>query len=146
VTATCSGASDKAGNSGSASVTYNVEYAWTGFFQPIDNKDSSGNYILNKAKAGSTVPVKFSLGGDQGLNIFASGYPQVSAPFTCGSSSSDLVEEYSTATTSGLKYDPVANQYIYNMKTDTKWAGSCRQLVVKLADNTYHRANFNFFK
>jgi hypothetical protein len=126
--------------------TINVNYRWTGFFQPIDNLDANGNYILNKAKAGSTVPVKFSLAGDQGLNIFEAGYPQVSAPFACGASSADLVEEYSTATTSGLKYDPVANQYIYNMKTDAKWAGQCRQLIVKLNDGTVHRANFTFFK
>jgi hypothetical protein len=146
VTATCSGASDKAGNSGSASVTYNVEYVWSGFFQPIDNKDpNTGNYILNKAKAGSVVPVKFSLGGDQGLNVLFSGYPQT-ASIPCTASSSDVVEEYGTGNVSSFKYDPVANQYIYNWKTDTKWSGTCRQLVVKLADNTYHRANFNFFK
>lgn len=42
----------------------NVVYKYSGFFQPIDNKDASGNYVLNKAKAGSTIPVKFSLGGD----------------------------------------------------------------------------------
>ena len=140
-------AQDKVGH-GSAedSCTYSVVYNFSGFFQPIDNLDANGNYILNKAKAGSTVPVKFSLGGDQGLNIFAAGYPQVSAPFACGASTADQVEEYSTATTSGLKYDPVANQYIYNMKSDAKWAGSCRQLIVKLADGTTHRANFNFFK
>jgi hypothetical protein len=145
VTATCSGAEDNAGNTGSASVTYNVEYAWTGFFQPVDNKDNSGNYILNKAKAGSVVPVKFSLGGDQGLNVLASGYPQT-ATIPCTASSSDVLEEYGTGNVSSFKYDPVANQYIYNWKTDTKWAGTCRQLVVKLADNTYHRANFNFTK
>jgi len=139
-------ATDNAGNSASASASYNVHYNFSGFFQPIDNKDAAGNYILNKAKAGSTVPVKFSLGGDQGLNIFADGYPKVSPAFTCGASSTDLLEEYSTATTSGLKYDPVANQYIYNMKTDTRWAGQCRQLIVTLADGTTHRANFNFFK
>ena len=48
VTATCSGASDKAGNSGSASVTYNVHYNWTGFFRPVDNPE-----VLNSVKAGS---------------------------------------------------------------------------------------------
>ena len=125
--------------------SYDVDYNFSGFFQPVDNKDSSGNYILNKAKAGSVVPVKFSLGSDQGLNVLFSGFPQT-ASIPCTASSSDAVEEYGTGNVSSFKYDPVANQYIYNWKTDTKWAGTCRQLVVKLADDTYHRANFNFFK
>jgi hypothetical protein len=144
-TASAPTAADNVGLSNDASCTYSVIYDWNGFFQPIDNLDANGNYVLNKAKAGSTVPVKFSLGGDQGLGIFASGYPQ-SASVACSSSSSDAIEEYSTATVSGLKYDPVADQYIYNWKTDSKWAGSCRQLIVKLSDDTYHRANFNFLK
>ena len=33
-------------------------YGWNGFFQPIDN----GN-VVNKAKAGQSIPVKFSLTG-----------------------------------------------------------------------------------
>jgi hypothetical protein len=31
-------------------------------------------------------------------------------------------------------------------KTDKAWAGSCRALVVKLADNTAKTANFQFTK
>lgn len=133
---------DNVGNSSiEKTCTYSVVYSWNGFFQPIDNG------IVNKAKAGSTVPVKFSLGGDQGLSIFESGYP-MSALYTCGDvSSADLIEEYAlTGTTSGLKYDPLGNQYIYNWKTDSTWSGKCRQLRVKLADGTMHTANFNFFK
>ena len=58
----------------------------------------------------------------------------------------DTIEELSTATTSGLKYDAIADQYIYNWKTDAKFALSCRQLVVKLADGQSYRANFTFTK
>jgi hypothetical protein len=36
-------------------------YNFSGFFQPVDNLPT-----LNIAKAGSAIPVKFSLGGDQG--------------------------------------------------------------------------------
>jgi hypothetical protein len=145
-TATAPTATDNVGlNSDPASCVYSVVYEWHGFFQPIDNRDANGNYVLNKAKAGSTIPVKFTLGGDQGLAIFPPGYPQT-ASIPCASSSTDAIEDYATGTVSGLKYDAVAKQYIYNWKTDTKWAGTCRQLVVKLDDGTYHRANFNFFK
>jgi hypothetical protein len=99
---------------------------------------------MNIAKAGSTIPVKFSLGGDRGLAILAPGYPQ-SGSISCTADSMEAaIEEYATATVSGLKYDPTANQYIYNWKTATTFAGSCRQLIVKLADGTYHRAEFRF--
>jgi hypothetical protein len=142
---------DNVGNeSAAASCSYSVIYNWVGFFQPIDNKDGNGNYILNKAKAGSTIPVKFSLGGNQGLNIFEEFYPKVSITPCNADPNADLVEEYSTATVSGLKYDATVNapvgQYIYNWKTDSKWATQCRSLVVKLNDGTSHRADFNFFK
>lgn len=149
-TVNCS-ATDAHGNAAQGSFTVSVIFNWHGFFQPVDNMDASGHYILNKAKAGSTIPIKFDLSGDQGLNVFATGYPKVSATFSCNSDpTSDLIEEYSTATVSGLKYDPTTNlpygQYIYNWKTDSKWAGQCRSLLVQLVDGTTHRADFNFFK
>jgi hypothetical protein len=35
-------------------------------------------------------------------------------------------------------------RYIYSWKTDKAWAGTCRQLIVKLTDGTYHWADFRF--
>jgi hypothetical protein len=138
-------AKDNVGNESEAqSCSYTVVYDFKGFLQPIDNTDAAGNYILNKAKAGSTVPVKFSLAGNQGLAIL-SGTPQV-ASIPCAATGTDALEEYSTDSVSGLKYDATADQYIYNWKTATNMAGTCRQLVVKLADGTSHRANFTFVK
>ena len=132
-----------------------VSYAWTGFYQPIDaapnnssGKDSAfiNGSVYNKAKAGSTIPVKFSLGGNQGLSIFANGSPSA-APVACnGTGVYDAIEETGTATVSSLKYDATANQYIYSWKTDTKWAGTCQRLTVKLADGSSHYAFFNFTK
>ena len=142
VTVTCSGAVDVAGNPQAApvSVTYSVVYAFTGFFQPIDM-----NGVFNIAKAGSAVPVKFKLGGDQGLNIFAAGYPKAVTVSCSTSAPSDAIEETATATTSGLKYDALADQYNYTWKTDKSWTG-CRQLQVKLIDGQTYTANFKFTK
>ncbi len=132
---------DYAGNEATKTCTYQVIYDWHGFFQPVDNLPA-----LNKAKAGSAIPVKFSLSGDQGLNIFAAGYPR-SVTITCGSTANaDAIEEIVTAGQSSLNYDPIADQYIYVWKTDKAWAGTCRQLVVMLADGMTYRANFNFVK
>ncbi len=140
-------AMDAVANESAASdaCSYSVVYAWRGFFSPVDNKDTNGNYILNKAKSGSTIPVKFSLGGSQGMSIFPPGYP-MSTQIPCTLSSVDVIEDYSTATVSGLKYDAAAEQYVYNWKTASAWAGTCRQLVVKLDDGTFHRANFHFVR
>ena len=107
----------------------------TGFFPPIDNTG------LNMAKSGSAIPVKFSLAGDRGLSIFWTGYPQ-SQRITCGGTPADDVLATVTAGSSSLSYDPISDQYTYVWKTDKAWAGTCRQLVVKLADGTSHTANF----
>ena len=69
------------------------------------------------------------------MNILEAGSPTSAALGCSSSTSADAIEEYTNAT-SGLKYDPVANQYVYNWKSKSDWAGSCRQLVVKLADGT----------
>lgn len=134
----CSGASDNAGNAGNtATATYQVIYAWSGFFQPVDND------AVNTVKAGSAVPVKFSLGGNQGLNIFAVGYPKL-VKTSCTSGLEDAIETTVTAGGSSLTYDALAGQYIYVWKTDKSWVGWCGQLQVKLIDGTLHTASFKF--
>jgi hypothetical protein len=35
---------------------------------------------------------------------------------------------------------------VYVWKTEKSWAGSCRQLNVRLIDGTEHKANFRFNK
>jgi hypothetical protein len=100
---------------------------------------------LNQAKAGSAIPVKFSLQGNQGLNIFASGFPK-SAPIACDATAPvDGVEATVTAGSSSLSYDATADQYTYVWKTDKSWT-ACRQLTVKLIDGTIHTANFKHTK
>nr|MDP9326785.1 PxKF domain-containing protein [Actinomycetota bacterium] len=140
---------DGAGNLGTRTVTYTVRYDFAGFFRPVDNKDGSGNYILNVVKAGSAVPIKFSLGGNKGLNIMTSGYP-TSKKIACGDTpTTDTIESTVTAGSSSLSYDATTDQYTYVWKTDKNWAtdttqGPCRQLVVKLADGQSYFAVFKF--
>jgi hypothetical protein len=132
-------ATDNAGNTASASVTYQVAYRWSGFFQPIDNLPT-----VNSVKAGQAIPVKFSLGGNYGLNIFASGYPKVQQ-VACGSGAPiDEVEQTVTAGASGLSYDAASDTYTYVWKTQKSWAGTCRQLAVRLIDGSEHIASFTF--
>lgn len=115
-------------------------FAFSGFFAPVDNPP-----VLNKAKAGSGVPLKFSLGGDHGLDIFASGSPSVTA-IACGTAPVDTLESTAPTTANGLSYDPVSGRYTWVWKTPKSYAGSCRELVVTYSDGTVARARFTFTK
>jgi hypothetical protein len=132
-------ATDGAGNPSSCSFTVTVLYNFTGFFQPVSNLP-----VLNVVNAGRAIPVKFSLSGNKGLNIFAPDSP-ASGPIMCNSSdpATDL-QDTVTAGGSSLSYDAATDQYVYVWKTSTAWAGTCRQLVVELNDGSVHRANFKF--
>jgi predicted extracellular nuclease len=118
-----------------------LHYNFSGFFQPVDNTP-----VLNVAKAGSSIPVKFSLNGFQGLDIFLVGYP-LSYQISCDTNAAqDSVEQTVNAGGSSLSYDSNADQYNYVWKTEKSWAGTCRQLVVILKDGSIHLANFQFKK
>jgi uncharacterized delta-60 repeat protein len=113
--------------------------SFTGFLQPVDNAPT-----VNRTKAGSAVPVRFRLGGVQGLDVFAATYPR-SVVVDCDSTDPiDAIEQTVTAGSSSLSYDPATATYTYVWKTDKAWARTCRQLVVRLADGSYQRATFEF--
>jgi hypothetical protein len=139
-TATCSGAEDHAGNQANDMLaTYSVVFDFTGFFQPVGNPN-----VMNKVKAGNAMPVKFSLAGDQGLGIFPFGLP-TSTPMACKSwEPSGTAEETVSPRGSNLSYED--DQYVYVWKTNKAWAGTCRQLQVKLVDGETYTANFLFMK
>ena len=131
-------ATDAAGNQTTGSFTVTVLYNFTGFFAPVDNLPT-----FNVVNAGKGVPVKFSLSGNKGLDIFAAGYP-MSISINCDGSGEDDVEETLNAGQSSLSYDSSIDTYNYVWKTQNSWAGTCRQLTVKLNDGTEHKANFRF--
>jgi hypothetical protein len=115
-------------------------FPFKGFFAPIDNAPT-----LNQVKAGSAVPIKFSVGGFQGLDgLMAPGAPN-SRLVTCSTSAPlDDVEQTVTAGASTLSYDAASDQYAYVWKTDKSWSGTCRQLTVTLSDGIPHTAAFKF--
>jgi predicted extracellular nuclease len=118
-----------------------LSYEFTGFFSPVDNLP-----VFNQVKAGQSIPIKFSLKGDQGLNILADSYP-TSTDISCSATDPvDGIEETVTAGSSSLSYDPSTDTYTYVWKTNKSWANTCRQFVLKLNDGTFHQANFNFTK
>lgn len=135
-------ATDYAGNTGSASVTYGALYAFNGFLSPVDNAPT-----LNTAKAGQTIPLKWQLSDANGfvgdlsiINLTARGGIACSTVPTAGT---DAIETYSTGATS-LRYDSTANQYIFNWQTVKLWAGSCGKVTLTYGDGTTHDAYFQF--
>jgi hypothetical protein len=111
-----------------------------GFLAPI------GNIGTNPVQAGSVVPMKFGLGGDRGLDVFAPGYPaSVTIDCTTGATIGRPVATL-PAGKGGLNYDALLGQYVYAWRTDKAWAGTCRRLVLQFVDVTQQSASFQLKK
>ncbi len=115
-------------------------FPFAGFFSPLGPAGT-----LNVAKAGSSVPVKFSLGGNRGLDILAAGSPSTQAIACTGTGAAPTtVTTSGSAGSSGLTYNALSDLYTYVMKTDKAWTNTCRRLTVTLTDGTSHTADFRF--
>lgn len=140
VTVSCLGATDQAGNMANANVTFTVTaagFTFDGFLSPVVNRPG-----FNRAKAGQSIPMKFRLGGNQGLAVLASGYP-ASRPISCDTLA--LVGPLEVAVSNpGLTYDATNQQYSFVWKTVSGWAGSCREFVLRLSDGSVHAALIQF--
>ena len=132
-------ATDDVGNESTTTFNVRVLFNFGGLLQPIDPFPA-----LNIAKGGSSIPVKFSLSGNKGLDIFAAGYP-ASSPIPCDETErGSMIEETVTPGGSDLVYDPVSDQYRYVWKTSRDWKRTCRILIVRLADGSEYYAKFIF--
>ncbi len=118
-------------------VTYTVGFDFGGFLSPISSTS------LNSVKAGNSVPIKFSLHGNYGLDIFAPESPS-SLPIMCVGGAVDITSSTDTSGNSTLQYDPRKDIYTYSWKTERAWAGTCRELLVVLKDGAIRRAYFQF--
>lgn len=131
-------ATDNAGNTATASANYRVIYNFSGFLQPVNNAP-----VVNSAAAGQSIPVKFSLSGNQGLNIFETGFPR-SLSMVCGGGATNSIEETVNPGASSLSYDATTDRYNYVWKTEKAWKGTCRKLAVKFNDGSTYEALFQF--
>jgi len=108
--------------------TFMVTYRFDGFFEPINNS------LLNSAKAGQAVPVKWQLTDalnapieDQGSFVGLYSYP-VDCQSLAGNAT-DAIEEY-TPGNSGLQYK-TDGKWQYNWKTPKTYSGTCRAMYVE---------------
>jgi uncharacterized protein len=114
-------------------------YQFRGFFGPVNNLPTE-----NVVSSGRAVPLTFSLGGFRGLNVFDSGYPK-SVQVSCDSNASvDDIEETASPGQSELSYNAAGDTYTFVWSTQKDWANTCRELVIRFADESVQRARFRF--
>jgi beta propeller repeat protein len=125
-------ATDAAGNTAFGQFPVTVTYAWSGALQPA-NADGSSIF-----KAGSTVPVKFTLtGASAGITDATAtlSYAKVSNQIE-----GDILEAVTNvggSTGSQFRYDPTAGQYIFNWSTKGLTAGTY-SIKIDLGDSAVH--------
>ena len=127
----------------SATVRVQTKPTWnfSGFYAPVVNPPG-----VNSANAGQAVPMKWSLGGDRGTNIFEVGNP-ASQSINCSTrATTGPLQPIASPGNSGLKYDRGSGTYQLNWKTDKAWSNSCRQFVVRFTDGQTQVAYFSFKK
>ncbi len=111
---------------------------FSGFTPPLGDE--------NVQESGSVIPVKFSVGIDLGLEIFAPGSlfsRQINcSPNSCGANVGIGPWEPTDSVGGGLQHTD--GQYHYNWKTDKAWTGTCRELEVILRDGRHFRTTVRF--
>jgi hypothetical protein len=120
---------DRAGNEAQVTHSYSVVYAFSGFASPAAPYPTAA-----PAKAGESVPLKFSLSGDQGLDAVTGATWAL-----CGTGDA-------APATGTLSYNRSADRYTYLAATAKAWAGTCRDVTLTLRDGTRHQARFAFGK
>jgi hypothetical protein len=87
---------------------------------------------LNQAKAGSSIGVQFSLGGDLGLSIFGDTPPAV-RQLDCVAGEPASTAQAAVGT---LKYNARKGLYTFNWKTVKTWKNTCRELTLTFGDGS----------
>ena len=135
-------ASDGAGNTAAASAGYRVVYDFEAFLWPVRKRPRVNTWV-----AGRSVPIRFELGGNQGLDVIEDGWPQVAVvgcDFTAQPEAGDPARH--PRWFRELVYRKSKKRYVMVWQTDRRWAGTCRQFMLKLEDGTVKRADFKFVR
>ena len=126
---------DNAGNKTVRTVGYRVVWPLVGFTSPVDNPP-----VVNTLKAGGTVPVRFSLGGNRGSGGVRHGLPERGAGRVPDERPHDEIEQLLTGHPARLTY--ANGTYTYAWETQKAWRSTCQRLTVKLADGQQLTALF----
>lgn len=137
-------ATDRAGNTGTTTVTYQVVYGFgaTLFQQPVNDTAHQTGVATSVFNAGQTVPLKFQLRDASGQVVRTTVAPQWLIPVK-GSSTTAAVNEaaYAETATVGGTYTWDGTRYQYNWKTAKSQAGSYWRVGVALDDGRTYYVN-----
>jgi VCBS repeat-containing protein len=98
---------------------------------------------VNLAAAGAVRSVKFSLGGNEGLNVLAPNYPK-SQQYNCATGAPLAGTQSATAAFgTPLTYNATTGVYTYSWQTFESWSDTCRRFKLKLSDGSVHKAKFD---
>ncbi len=108
-------------------------YAFEGFLAPV--KPEPGATVV---AAGQSLPLKFRLGGDEGLGVIdASATTSRRVDCKTGATTGAL-ERTETPGLSRLSYDSSSATYTYVWQTAMNWRASCRTFLLALDDGSTH--------
>jgi hypothetical protein len=131
-------ATDLAGNATVRVVTYHVVYAWDGFAQPVNDTAHQVGVATSVFKAGSTVPLKFTLTDAAGKVVAPATAPIWVTPVQGGAMSTPVNEQvYSDAADGGQVYRATGGMWSYNWSTKGL-ASAWWRVGVRLDDGTTH--------
>ncbi len=137
-------ATDKAGNVGTTTMSYQVVYGYgsTLFLQPVNDTAHQTGLSTSVFNAGQTIPMKFQLRNIGGQVVQTNTAPQWLNPVK-GTSSAAAVNEaaYSPTETMGGVYSWDGTQYQFNWKTDKSESGSYWRVGVTLDDGKTYFVN-----
>ncbi|RIK43124.1 MAG: hypothetical protein DCC58_10080, partial [Chloroflexi bacterium] len=130
-------ATDRVGKTTTQTITYQIGYQ---FQLQMSNTRLAPS--MNSAIGGNTIVLKFSLGGNQGLNIFLAGYPKMQQ-INCSTRAPQGTAVALPVTGAGLQY---LSNGVYQLSwvTQTSWNGTCRQVVLAFNDGSTYKLNFQF--
>ena len=97
----------------------------------------------NRVTAGGRITIRFSLGGNRGLDIFGVRSP-TSQRYDCATGASIPHSKYQTRPhgSDGLRYDAARQIYSYTWQTREEWSNTCRLFRMQLRDGSVHVARF----
>ena len=145
---TCTITASQAGNSNynaapNVQQSFSATYNFTGFASPVDN-----NNVLNTAKAGQAIPLKWRLTDASGNPVTNLSSVKVTATsLNCAlGTTTDLLEEYAAGASSLQNLGD--GYYQFNWKSPTTYANSCKTLNVDMGEGAAvtHTALFKFTK
>jgi hypothetical protein len=104
------------------------EYTFDGFYPEVANP-----WTVNVMPAGQAVDINFSLGGDQGMNIFYS-RPQSEPYLPRGVPAENQITHTTAPGRSSLSYSSTTQTYTYVWQTSPYWKGTYHRFYLGLND------------